>query len=190
MSEYTQREATEQIVDVADEAAIVANLGTAAKILATVEERDLNFYMKGAMGLTTPVANGLAMQVDREVVAIEGDGGLIMSMGGLATVSQNDPPNLTVVVMNNRTFTTTGGQDSLSSAIDLRAVAEGCELSAYHADDADSFAEAFSAAYGSGEASVVVADVTSTQPEEHPDIDYPHAYQKHRFREAVTGGED
>ena len=73
MPEYTQHECTEQIVDAAPDAAIVANLGTAAKILATVEERDLNFYMKGAMGLTTPVANGLAIQIDRDVVAIEGE---------------------------------------------------------------------------------------------------------------------
>jgi sulfopyruvate decarboxylase subunit beta len=187
MPEYTQHECTEQIVDAAPDAAIVANLGTAAKILATVEERDLNFYMKGAMGLTTPVANGLAMQIDRDVVAIEGDGGLIMSMGGLATLSRNDPANLTVVVMNNATFTTTGGQKSLSDAIDLRAIAAGSNLDAHHATDPEEFAAAFEAAQAHDGTSVVVADVTSTQPDEHPDIDYPHAYQKHRFRQAVAG---
>jgi sulfopyruvate decarboxylase subunit beta len=185
--EYTQFECTEQIVDGAPDAAIVANLGTASKILASVEDRDLNFYMKGAMGSTTPVANGLAMQVDRDVVAIEGDGGLIMQLGGLATVSRNNPGNLTVVVMNNRTFTTTGGQSSLSSAVDLRDVAAGCNLDAYHAAGPEAFAEAFGAAVESDDAAVVVADVVSTQPEEHPDIDYPHSYQKHRFRQAVTG---
>ena len=190
MSEYTQFECTEQIVDAAPDAAIVANLGTASKILASVEERELNFYMKGAMGLTTPVAHGLALQLDREVVSLEGDGGLIMSMGGLATLSENDPENLTVVVMNNRTFTTTGGQSSLSSAVDLQAVAAGCNLDSHHATDAEEFEAAFAEAYGNGRASIIVADVTSTQPDEHPDIDYAHSYQKHRFRQAVTGGDD
>lgn len=189
MTEFTQRECTERVLDRTPDAAVVANLGTSAFILAAVEDRDLNFYMKGAMGLTTPTALGLALSVDREVVALEGDGSLLMSLGALATVGENDPANLTVVVMNNERFTTTGGQRSLAPTVDFSAAAEACGVTASHAATPDEFDSAYRRAVESDGASVVVCDVTSTVPDEYPSIDYPHSFLKRRFRRAVLGEE-
>lgn len=188
--EYTQYECTEQILDASPDAAVVANLGTSTFILAAVEDRDLNYYMKGAMGVTTPIAHGMALQTDRDVVALEGDGSLLMSLGALATVGANDPANLTVVVMDNDQFTTTGGQYSLAPAVEFTTVAEGCGLDAYRATNADEFGEAYSQAVGSDHASVIVCDVTSTRPDEFAPIDYPHSFMKHRFRTAMLDDGD
>ena len=188
--EYTQYECTEQILGAAPDAAVVANLGTSTFILAAVEDRDLNYYMKGAMGVTTPLAHGMALHTDRHVVALEGDGSLLMSLGALATVGTNDPANLTVVVMDNSMFTTTGGQPSLAPAVDFSAVAEGCGVDAYRAADPDEFDDAFAAAVDSDHASVVACDVTSTKPDDFAPIDYPHSFMKHRFRSAMVDEED
>lgn len=187
MTDFTQRTCTELVLDRTPDAAVIANLGTSAFVLAAVEDRHLNYYMKGAMGLTTPTALGLALSVDREVVALEGDGSLLMSLGALATVGENDPSNLTVVVMNNERFTTTGGQRSLAPAVDFAAVAEGCGVDAFRAATPDEFEDGFDRAVESDGASVVVCDVTSEVPDEYPPIDYPHSFLKHRFRRAVLG---
>jgi sulfopyruvate decarboxylase subunit beta len=184
--EYTQYECTEQVLEATPDAAVVANLGTSTFVLAAVEDRDLNYYMKGAMGVTTPLAHGMALHTDRHVVALEGDGSLLMSLGALATVGTNDPSNLTVVVMDNGMFTTTGGQTSLSPAVDFAAVAEGCSVDAYAATDAEEFDDAYGEAVESAHASVVVCDVTSTRPDEFAPIDYPHSFMKHRFRTAMA----
>src|SRR5262249_38794025 len=61
-----------------------------------------NFYMLGSMGLAVPIALGVAIaQPNRHVVALEGDGSLLMQLGCLATVAMLKPKNLTIVVMDN-----------------------------------------------------------------------------------------
>src|SRR6185437_17083458 len=50
--------------------------------------RAQNFYMLGSMGLAVPIAVGVALaQPRRHVIALEGDGSLLMQLGCLATVA-------------------------------------------------------------------------------------------------------
>src|SRR5665811_1072002 len=54
--------------------------------------RPQNFYMLGSMGLTFPIALGVALaQPKRRVFALEGDGSLLMQMGCLATIATQGP---------------------------------------------------------------------------------------------------
>ncbi len=90
---------------------VVVNLGHAAYELFAAGDRPLNFYTWGSMGLTSSIALGLALaRPDRRVVALDGDGSLLMNLGSLATIAVCAPANLLVLVLDNGRYGTTGGQ--------------------------------------------------------------------------------
>lgn len=183
-----QVDCTEVVVESSSEdAVIVSNLGVASYILSAIEERARNFYMRGAMGSTTPTGLGLALATDDRVTVLDGDGSLLMSLGSLTTVSRAGPENLVLVVMNNSEFATTGGQATLASEVNFAGVAEECGLSAWEARTVSEFESAYLAACDHDGPAVVSAAVESTVPEEYPRPDYAHSHHKHRFRSALLG---
>jgi thiamine pyrophosphate-dependent acetolactate synthase large subunit-like protein len=176
---------TEAVLDRTPEAALVANLGVASWVLAEVDDRELNFYMRGGMGSTTPTGFGLALAVDRQVTVLDGDGSLLMGLGALSTVGAYDPDNLVVVVMDNAEFGTTGGQPSLSGTTDFAAVADDCGLAGFDAGTASEFESAYDDALAHDGAALVACDVESTDVGAPAAYDYAHASLTDRFRRAV-----
>ena len=70
------------------EEAVIGGIGNANFDLWASGQRPQNFYMLGSMGLTIPIALGVAIaQPQRHVIALEGDGSLLMQLGCLATVA-------------------------------------------------------------------------------------------------------
>src|SRR3712207_2715390 len=68
--------------------AVVAGIGNTNFDLAAAGDRPQNFYMLGSMGLAAPIALGVALaQPERQIVALEGDGSLLMNLGCLATIA-------------------------------------------------------------------------------------------------------
>jgi thiamine pyrophosphate-dependent acetolactate synthase large subunit-like protein len=121
------------------EEAVIGGIGNANFDLWMSGRRPQNFYMLGSMGLTIPIAFGVALaQPQRHVVALEGDGSLLMQLGCLSTIAMQAPKNLTTVVWDNGMYQITGGQPTASGTVtDLVAVARGCGLSnsAWAADE-------------------------------------------------------
>ena len=121
--------------------AVVGGIGNANFDLWASGQRPQNFYMLGSMGLAIPIAFGVAIaQPQRHVIALEGDGSLLMQLGCLATVAMRAPKNLTMVVWDNGIYQITGGQPTASaSAADLVAIARGSGIanSAWAADEDD-----------------------------------------------------
>ena len=121
--------------------AVVAGIGNTNFDLVAAGHRPHNFYMMGSMGLAASIALGVALaQPARQVVALEGDGSLLMNLGCLATIAMAAPPNLTVVVWDNGAYQITGNQRSATAgATDLVAVARGAGIarSAWAADPAE-----------------------------------------------------
>lgn len=140
------------------EEAVVAGIGNANFDLWTSGQRPQNFYMLGSMGLAIPIALGVAIaQPQRHVIALEGDGSLLMQLGCLATVAMRAPKNLTMVVWDNGIYQITGGQPTASaSAADLVAIARGAGVanSAWAADE-DDFDRLFAAALKEGGPSLI-----------------------------------
>jgi thiamine pyrophosphate-dependent acetolactate synthase large subunit-like protein len=114
----------------ADEA-VIGGIGNNNFDLWAAGQRPQNFYMLGSMGLTAPIALGVAIaQPQRRVFALEGDGSLLMQLGSLGTIAALAPSNLTIVVWDNGIYQITGGQKTLtSSGLDLVAMARGAGLS-------------------------------------------------------------
>src|SRR5437879_12761854 len=91
--------------------AVVGGIGNTNFDLYAAGHRAQNFYMLGSMGLACPIALGVALaQPERGVIALEGDGSLLMSLGCLATIATVKPRNLTVIVWDNGIYQITGKQ--------------------------------------------------------------------------------
>jgi thiamine pyrophosphate-dependent acetolactate synthase large subunit-like protein len=110
--------------------AVIGGIGNTNFDLWAAGRRPQNFYMLGSMGLAFPIALGVALaQPRRRVVAIEGDGSLLMQLGCLATIAERCPANLTLLVMDNASYQITGSQTTATHyGADLVAIAKGCGL--------------------------------------------------------------
>jgi thiamine pyrophosphate-dependent acetolactate synthase large subunit-like protein len=104
---------------------LVTGLGGTTWDAAAVGDTHANFYLWGGMGLAVPMGLGLALaQPQRRVLVITGDGEMLMGLGSLATVANQPPPNLAIVVIDNERYGETGEQlTHTAGATDLAAVA-------------------------------------------------------------------
>jgi thiamine pyrophosphate-dependent acetolactate synthase large subunit-like protein len=123
------------------EEAVIGGIGYSNFDLWAAARRPQNFYMLGSMGLACPIAFGVALaQPSRRVIALEGDGSILMQLGSLSTIAAQRPRNLTIVLLDNGAYQITGGQAAASAlGTDLVAMARGAGLaqSAWAADEGD-----------------------------------------------------
>jgi thiamine pyrophosphate-dependent acetolactate synthase large subunit-like protein len=97
-------------------ALFVSSLGTATSALRLVSGDGPHLYLGGAMGCGLAVALGVAeARPEREVVAVVGDGDLMMGAGTLWSLSGLRPANLLVLVLDDGRYSITGGQDVVAS---------------------------------------------------------------------------
>jgi phosphonopyruvate decarboxylase len=109
------------------ESLIVSTTGFISRELFRVRDRPQNFYMQGSLGHCSAVAAGLAIACPtRPVLALDGDGAVLMHMGILSTIGFTGPPNLIHVVLDNESYTSTGGQLSTSRTSSLETAASAC----------------------------------------------------------------
>jgi len=110
--------------------AVVAGIGNTNFDLWSAGQRPQNFYMLGSMGLAVPIALGVALaQPGRKVVALEGDGSMLMQLGALGTIATLAPKNLAIVVMDNASYQITGAQKTATAfKTDIPAMARGAGL--------------------------------------------------------------
>jgi phosphonopyruvate decarboxylase len=107
--------------------AVVATTGFTGRCLYALDDRKSQLYMVGSMGCAAPFGLGLAWaQPRRRVIVLDGDGALLMRMGGLATVGYERPANLLHVLLDNEAHDSTGGQSTVSHSVDLLGVAAAC----------------------------------------------------------------
>jgi len=144
--------------------AVIGGIGNANFDLWASGQRPQNFYMLGSMGLAIPIALGVAIaQPRRHVIALEGDGSLLMQLGCLATVAERAPKNLTMVVWDNGIYQITGSQPTPGAgAADLVVIARGAGIanSAWAADEND-FDRLIASALKAGSPSLIVARIDS-----------------------------
>jgi thiamine pyrophosphate-dependent acetolactate synthase large subunit-like protein len=102
---------TDTLVRQVPNALFVASLGTATSALRRSSNDGPHLYFGGAMGSALAAAIGVADAVPtREVVAILGDGELLMGASSLWSMSSLAPRNLLVVVLADGRYSITGGQ--------------------------------------------------------------------------------
>ncbi len=112
------------IVETLPGALCVSSLGTATSALRSASQDGPHFYFGAAMGSALAGAMGVAEAVRaRLVVALLGDGELLMGASALWSVSAYRPTNLIAVVLSDGMYGITGGQQ-LSSATRFTEVAQ------------------------------------------------------------------
>ena len=131
------------------EPAVITLGATVRELLATVGRRENDFYVLDSMGL--PVAIGLGIALGRppargKIVVVEGDGGLLMGLSSLATVGFLKPANLVILVLDNGTYASTGGQPTAATTTDFVAIAEGCGIRGFESSDDAGYRAALTAA--------------------------------------------
>ena len=109
---------------------VVPGLGSTTYDMASLGEKDCDFYLWGAMGGAAMIGLGLALaQPSVKVAVITGDGEMLMGMGSLATIGVQRPANLAVIVFDNQHYGETGMQPShTDSGVDLVGVARACGI--------------------------------------------------------------
>ena len=140
MSTLSRFEALQAVATEYPTEPIVVALGTMVREMLLVGRRENHLYVLDSMGLPPAIGLGIALgpaarRFDK-VIAIEGDGGLLMGFSTLATIGQLQPEKLLLVVLDNGAYAATGMQRTAAPAIDLCAAATACGLRAYNVDSA------------------------------------------------------
>ncbi len=128
--EMSREEAIEIISTVEQGSIFVSTTGMASRELYEIrdkkgESHESDFLTVGSMGHSSQIALGIALnRPDRRIVCIDGDGAVIMHMGGMSTIATQAPKNLVHIMINNGVHDSVGGQPTVSREIDLHGIAQ------------------------------------------------------------------
>ena len=111
---------------------VVATYSPAHEWLA-LNDRPLNHYSWGAMGLASSHGLGLALGLpDRRVLVLDGDGSLLMNLGSLVTIAAAAPKNLVHFLCQNNCYEANGGHPLPHGDVDFLAIAKGAGIRNCH----------------------------------------------------------
>lgn len=106
---------------------VVTNIGLPSQEMHLLDDQPSNFYMLGTMGLASSIGLGLALAQDKKVIAIDGDGSVLMNFGTLPTIANNPAPNFILLIIDNGSYGSTGDQTTYSGMkTSLAEVARAC----------------------------------------------------------------
>ncbi len=129
MKEMRRIDAIRIIAEIVEEEMIVANIGFPSRELYSLHDRNRNFYMVGSMGLASSIGLGLAMSTKQKIWVIDGDGSVLMNLGTLATIANQSPDNLTLIILDDSSYGSTGCQPTHTSGkTNLAEIARGAGI--------------------------------------------------------------
>lgn len=110
--------------------AVVTIMGAVAAELQSIGHRPNFFYLQHAMGLASSVGLGIALsRPELTVIVLDGDGSVLMNLGGLTTLARYRPRNLVHVVFDNESLLSVGGfPTATSTGSDIAAMARGAGI--------------------------------------------------------------
>ena len=127
------------------------------------------------MGLASSIGLGIALsQPERKVVVIDGDGSVLMNLGGLTTLARSAPPNLVHLIFDNETLLSVGGgapggyrwfTTATAAGADLAGIARAAGFSRSETvRELEDFEKASLDALSANELSCIVAKVEAEMP--------------------------
>jgi thiamine pyrophosphate-dependent acetolactate synthase large subunit-like protein len=134
--------------------------------------REGNLYTMG-MGLVTPVVLGLALSLPhRGVIALDGDGSILLNLGALSTVGNYAPANLTAIIFDNESYASTGGLPTATAGktkLDQMAKSAGIN-NAVEVRTIEDFSAVIKKALAGGGPWFIVAKVLAEKPPVEPKL--------------------
>ena len=146
---------------------VVTIMGAVAAELQSIGHRPNFFYLQHAMGLASSMGLGIALtRPEKSVVVFDGDGSVLMNLGGLTTLARYRPRNLVHIVFDNESLLSVGGvPTATSTGSDLAAIAAAAGVPRTTTVRAiDDFARAFDEALNARDLTTIVAKVEATGP--------------------------
>jgi|WetSurMetagenome_2_1015567.scaffolds.fasta_scaffold03588_4 sulfopyruvate decarboxylase len=126
--ELTRYQAIRTIFEgLSEDEVLVTQIGFPSREAFAIKDRARNFYLLGALGSATLVGIGMAeARPDLKVTVLDGDGAFILNPNQMLELSQNHPRNLSVVLLDNGSWGSTGSQPTLTSrGLNLAAFGAG-----------------------------------------------------------------
>src|ERR1700751_4521385 len=120
-----RREALEAVYPKLENCAVVTIMGAVAAELQSIGHKPNFFYLQHAMGLASSMGLGIALsRPELTVVVFDGDGSILMNLGGLTTLARYRPKNLVHIVFDNESLLSVGGfPTATSTGSDLAGIA-------------------------------------------------------------------
>lgn len=115
-----------------ENAVIVFTTGMASRELFELREKNeqdhkKDFLTVGSMGHASQIALGIALtKRECDVYCIDGDGAMIMHLGGMAIIGDKGPINFKHILINNGAHDSVGGQDTVGFKINVQEIAKSC----------------------------------------------------------------
>src|SRR4051812_48534661 len=163
----TRLEALAAIYSRLDDAIVVTIMGAVAAELQSIGHQPNFFYLQHAMGLASSMGLGIALsRPELKVVVFDGDGSILMNLGGLTTLARYRPKNLVHVVFDNESLLSVGGfptATSTGSDIAAMAAAAGVPRTSTVREIGE-FTSQFTAALAANELTTIVAKVEAVGP--------------------------
>jgi len=150
-----------------DDKVVVTIMGAVAAELQSIGHRPNFFYLQHAMGLASSMGLGIALtRPDRQVVVFDGDGSILMNLGGLTTLARYRPRNLVHVVFDNESLLSVGGfPTATSTGSDIAAIAAAAGVPrTATVRTVDDFTTAFDEAIAARDLTTIVAKVDAVGP--------------------------
>jgi sulfopyruvate decarboxylase subunit beta len=146
---------------------VVTIMGAVAAEVQSLGHRPNFFYLQHAMGLASSMGLGIALSKPAaSVIVLDGDGSVLMNLGGLTTLARYRPRNLLHVVFDNESLLSVGGfPTATATGSDLAALAAAAGVP--HTDtvrSVESFRAAFDAALVRADLTTLVAKVEPVGP--------------------------
>ena len=148
---------------------VVTIMGAVAAELQSIGHRPNFFYLQHAMGLASSVGLGIALaRPELRVVVLDGDGSVLMNLGGLTTFGRYRPRNLVHVVFDNESLLSVGGfPTATSTGSDLAAIAAAAGVpSSLQVSSLAELESAFAAALDGEKMTTIVAKVAAEGPKQ------------------------
>jgi sulfopyruvate decarboxylase subunit beta len=163
----TRLDALKAIYSRLEQQIVVTIMGAVAAELQSIGHRPNFFYLQHAMGLASSMGLGIALsKPDRRVVVLDGDGSVLMNLGGLTTLARYRPRNLVHVVFDNESLLSVGGfPTATATGTDLAGVAAAAGVPrTATVGTVEAFRSAFDEALGAGDLTTLVAKVEAVGP--------------------------
>jgi len=110
-----------------NEDAIIATTGKIGRELFTLGNTKNQLYVVGSMGCAAGIGFGIQyVKPKQRVIVFDGDGASLMKMGTMATIGHYKPEQFIHIILDNETYESTGGQESVSPSVDFCQIAAAC----------------------------------------------------------------
>ena len=162
-----RRDAMEAIYRDLEHCVVVTIRGAVAAELQSIGHKPNFFDLQHAMGLASSMGLGIALsRPELTVVVFDGDGSVLMNLGGLTTLARYRPKNLVHIVFDNESLLSVGGfPTATSTGSDIAGIAAAAGVPRTSTvTTLEEFKTAFAEALAAHDLTTIVAKVEAVGP--------------------------